>query len=287
MPAASARPTATAASSDFLCIRGTRLPWRELVDPRLFDPHHREALRQELQGAEPFAHLVVDHWFHPDLLRLAREEFDLYPFEDGRDLDRTYEVTVRSPRRPVLGPATATYFSIVHAGWFVTLLSELTGAGELIVDPSLHNGGLHEARCGGRFAIHRDFERSDCTGLHNEMVLLTYLNEGWQPAWNGALELWDASRERCVRKVEPELGRSILMRNGATHFHGHPTPLAVPEGQVRRSLASYYYTVPVGAPRRERSASIYLRLKRFDRFKHVARQLTPPIVWTQLKRLLT
>jgi hypothetical protein len=33
--------------------------------------------------------------------------------------------------------------------------------------------------------------------------------------------------------------------------------------------------------------SVYLGLQRVDRFKQVARQLTPPIVWTQLKRLLT
>jgi hypothetical protein len=273
--------------SDFLCIRGTRLNWDELVDARLFDADHRTLLRQELQVAEPYGHLVVDRWFHPELLRLAREEFDLWPFDDWRDLDRAYENTRRSPRYPVLGPATATYFAIVNAGWFVALLSALTGVKELIADPTLHNAGQHESRCGGKFAIHRDFERSACTGLHNEMVLLTYLNEGWDPAWNGALELWDADRARCVRKVEPDLGRSILMRNGPTHYHGHPTPLAVPAGTVRRSLASYYYGPPGPSARRERTASVYLGLQRFDRFKQVARQLTPPIVWTQLKRLLT
>jgi hypothetical protein len=273
-------------ASDFLCIRGTRLPWRELVDPRLFDAGHRELLRQSLQTAQPYEHLVVDGWFHPDLLRLAREEFDLYPFDDHRDLDRAYENTVRSPRYPVLGPATATYFAIVNAGWFVALMSELTGVPQLIPDPTLHNAGLHESRRGGKFAIHRDFERSECTGLYNEMVLLTYLNEGWDPAWNGALELWDAERAHCVRKVEPELGRSIVMRNGATHFHGHPTPLATPEQQVRRSLASYYYGQGSGPVRRQSTASVYLKQHQFDRFKQVARQVTPPIVWTQLKRLL-
>ena len=274
-------------AADFLCIRGARLNWHELVDPRLFDAGHRTLLRQELQAAEPYEHLVVDRWFHPELLRLAREEFDLCPFDDERDLDRAYEDTRRSPRYPVLGPATATYFSIVNAGWFVALLSTLTGVKELIADPTLHNAGLHESRRGGRFAIHRDFERSACTGLHNELVLLTYLNETWDPAWNGALELWDADRARCVRKVEPELGRSILMRNGPTHYHGHPTPLSAPAGTARRSLASYYYSVPGPGVRRQRTASVYLEVSAVDRIKLVARQIMPPIVWAQLKRLLT
>ena len=250
-PDAGARRTA---HGDAIEIRGTRLPWRELVDPRLFDPAHRAALREQLHGAQPFQHLVVDGWFHPDLLRLAREEFDLYPFVDGRDKDLVQEDTVRSPRNPVLGPAAATYFGIVNAGWFVALLSDLTGVRELIPDPTLHNAGLHESRPGGRFAVHADFERSACTGLRNELVLLTYLNEDWNSAWNGALELWDATRKACVGRVEPELGRSVLMRNGTTHYHGHPTPLAAPPDRPRRSLASYYYSPPVPGARAGRSA---------------------------------
>lgn len=271
--------------SDFLCIRGTRLALAELVDARLHDVAYREELRQQLQQAEPFQHLVVDAWFHPELLRLAREEFDLYPFHDGRELDRKYENTVRSPRYPGLGPASAAYFGIVNSGWFIALLSSLSGVNELIADPTLHNAGLHECRRGGKFGVHCDFERSECSGLRNEMVLLTYLNEGWNPAWNGALELWDTARSACVRRIEPELGRSILMRNGANHYHGHPTPLDVPAHQVRRSLASYYYSSAPAAGR-QRTGSLYLHVARADRLRHWARQITPPLVWAQLRRLV-
>jgi hypothetical protein len=275
------------AGTDFVEIRGTRLALAELVDARLFDPAHRAALCDELRAAKPFEHIVVDGWFHPALLRLVREEFDLYPFRDERDLDRAYEETVRSPRNPVLGPAGQIYFGLVNSGWFVEVLASITQVPELIADTSLHNGGLHESRRGGKFAVHRDFERSSCTGLENRMVLLTYLNEDWDPAWNGALELWDADRSRCVRRIEPVLGRSVLMRNGATHFHGHPTPLSLPEGRVRRSLATYYYTntASTGRPR-GRTSSVYLFLARSDRLRLWARQLTPPIVWEALKRWL-
>jgi len=272
---------------DFLVIRGRRLALAELVDARLLDATYRIELRQQLRAAQPFEHLVVDNWFNPELLRLVREEFDLYPFRDERDVDRKYENTVRSPRNPVLGPAGQAYFSIVNSGWFTQLLSFVTQVHELIADPSLHNGGLHESRRGGKFGIHRDFERSTCSGLKNEMVLLTYLNEGWDPAWNGALELWDAQRERCIRKVEPVLGRSILMRNGPVNFHGHPTALALPEGQVRRSLATYYYTNTLADDRlRKRTDSIYLFVEGSDRLRHWARQVTPPFIWEALKRRL-
>lgn len=278
-------PQGLPGGSDFLSIRGTRLAWAELVDARLNDAAYREELRQGLQRAEPFPHLVVQDWFHPELLRLAREEFDLYPFFDGRAIDRRYENTVRSPRNPVLGPASATYFGIVNSGWFIALLAFLSGVSELLADPTLHNGGLHECRSGGRFRIHSDFELSECSGLHNEMVLITYLNEGWNPAWNGALELWDTTGSGCVRRVEPEFGRSILMRNGVNHYHGHPTPLDMPAQLVRRSLASYYYS-NAGSTRRRRTDSRYLVVDPPDRLRHWARQVTPPLVWQQLRRLV-
>ena len=243
------------APSDYFTIRGQRLAWSELVDPRLFDAGHRLGLRQRLLGATPFEYLAVDDWFNPDLLKLVREEFDLYPFEDGRDLDRKYENTYRSPRYPVLGPAGQVYFGLVNAGWFVELLTEITQVEELIADPTLHNGGLHESRRGGKFSIHRDFERSECSGLSNEMVLITYLNEHWNPAWNGALELWDSSRAQCVRRIEPELGRSVLMRNGPASYHGHSAELLIPDGQARRSLASYYYTHSAASKADRRSSA--------------------------------
>ena len=89
----------------------------------------------------------------------------------------------------MLGPASRIYFVIVNSGWFTELLSSLTGVQELVVDQTLRFGGLHESRRGGKFSIHRDFERNACTGLKNEMALLTYLNEHWEPQWNGANRL--------------------------------------------------------------------------------------------------
>jgi hypothetical protein len=274
-------------AADYISIRGTRLEFAELVDPRLFDVRHREDLRQQLRIAQPFEHLVVDGWFSVKLLKLVREEFDLYPFHDERNVQQKYEKTIRSPRNPVLGPASGLYFSLVNSGWFANLLSFITGVDELIVDHTLRNGGLHESRAGGKFNIHRDFERNACTGLKNEMVLLTYLNEDWNPEWNGGLELWDAKREKCVRKVEPEMGRSILMRNGPVHFHGHPVPMTIPEGKVRRSLATYYYVNEKHWKwHRGQTTSLYLSPEGFDKVKQWAKRVTPPVVWDTLKRVL-
>ncbi len=272
--------------SDHFCIRDTRLAWPELVDGRLFQPDVVHDLHERLRTARPFEHLVVENWFNPTLLELVYEEFDLFGDAGWKHLQNSYEDTRRSAHHARFGPATQLYFAIVNSGWFVDLLAAVSGVEDLIPDPFLHGGGMHETRAGGGFGIHRDFDRHVRHGLSNRMVFITYLNKGWEPAWDGALELWDAEKSACVRRVEPEFGRSILLQHGPSSYHGHPRPLRVPNGRVRRSVAAYYYTNPLAEELRdEQVRSRFLFTQRADGLKRVAKLLTPPIVWMGLKKL--
>jgi len=276
-----------ALDGDHLCIRDTRLGWSELVNRCLFQPDVVRDLQERLRAARPFEHLVVENWFNPTLLELIYEEFDLFNGADWKQMQSRYEDTRRSAPLAPFGPATQLYFAIVHSGWFVDLLGAISGVQDLIPDPFLYGGGMHETRAGGGFGIHRDFEKHVRHGLSNRMVLITYLNQGWKPEWDGALELWDADASECVRSVEPEFGRSILMKHGPCSYHGHPRPLNVPPGGVRRSVASYYYTNPQAVELRdEQVRSRFLFTHRADGLKRVVKLLTPPIVWMGVKKLV-
>jgi hypothetical protein len=39
----------------------------------------------------------------------------------------------------------------------------------------------------------------------------------------------------------PLFDRLIVMAHGDAYWHGHPAPLACPEGRYRASIAAYYY----------------------------------------------
>jgi hypothetical protein len=58
----------------------------------------------------------------------------------------------------------------------------------------------------------------------------------WHPSWGGALELWYEQRTRCEASYLPVLERLIVMDHGDAYWHGHPTPLACPEGCFRASV---------------------------------------------------
>jgi hypothetical protein len=282
----SAADTNPLREADAVCIRGVKLPLVELVDQSLFDAERQAALHVKLKQASPFPHLVVQGIFNPRLLELVIEEFDMMSGAGWTDVKSSYESTRRSTLGTRLGPASQLYFDIVNSGWFTEWLSGVTGVPYLLPDPKLFGGGLHESKPGASFAVHRDFTYHRHVGLRNQMVMITYLNHGWQDEWGSALELWDKSRNACVTKVQPEFGHTLIMPHGPVSYHGHPTPMKTPDGRPRRSIAAYFYTSPnAGKPDADESASIFLDTKRSDKIKNVLRNLTPPVIWHSVRKL--
>ncbi|WP_290868644.1 2OG-Fe(II) oxygenase [Aquabacterium sp.] len=275
-----------------LTIRGRTLKLNELLDARLNDPDYLDEMRLSLKQAQPFPHLVAKGWFHSTLLELISEEFEKGPADTLKVVEGQHESHVRSVVGAELGPATQAYFNVINSGHFIRRLSYISGVDNLIADPHLFGGGLHETRHGGHFGVHRDFDRHLRTGLNNEMVFITYLNKNWDTAWHGELELWDKEANVCVKKVAPEFGNTLILPHGPISYHGHPTPLATPPGVTRRSVAAYYYrNLHAHEDRALRETSLFLHeppampIQRTSQAKRLIRSLTPPIIWDALSRM--
>lgn len=287
--------TVESGSGNLIYIRGKRINLDDLVNSQLSDKGIVKALREKMLNAEPYQHIVTQDWFNPTLLELVHEEFGLMGQRNWRKVHYNYQSAYRSRNNIEFGPATNLYFSLVNSGWFLNLLSQITQVNDLIADPMLYGGGLHETRKGGGFGVHTDFTRHINNGLRNEMVFITYLNKNWDPSWSGALELWDSTSKHCVRKIEPEFGCSLLMRNGPVNYHGHPTPLNTPSGYVRRSITSYYYTNPLAKEMCEqRITNQYLtpellifpsETAHFTQAREFVKMFVPPILWDAVKKI--
>jgi hypothetical protein len=271
---------------DSVHIRGVRLLLSQLVAQAYFMPEAIDELRQRLLEAAPFPHLVIQDLFNPSLLELVHEEFDLRTSDGWKEGRSVHESTSRSAPGAALGPASQIYFDLVNSGWFTHWLSAVSGKPYLLGDPQRFGGGLHESRQGDSFAIHRDSNYHPHVGLKNELMMTTYLNPGWQAAWGGVLELWDAKNGKCKAKVLPEFGHTLLMPHGPSSYHGHPGALCPPEGVIQRSVASYYYTSPkAGQQDADEAVSIFMHPRKTDRIKKALRFLTPPLMWKVMKNL--
>ncbi len=184
-----------------------------------------------------------------------------------------------------MGPAATLYFGIVNSAWFVGFLQEISEIPAIIPDVRLFGGGMHETRRGGSFDIHRDFNLHDQTALDNELVLITYLNKNWDPAWGGALELWN--ERHCVSAIAPDFGRTLLMRHSERSFHGHPGELESPAARPRRSVACYYYSNRWAERRLEKQhGSFFLGARGRTRVRKALKEITPPILWKVLRNVL-
>ena len=130
----------------------------------------------------------------------------------------------------------------MNSGSFLSFLEQLTGIGNLLPDPSLRGGGLHQVLPGGMLGVHADFTRHPVYQLDRRLNILLYLNKNWQDEYGGHLELWDREISHCVKRIRPNFGRCVIFNTDATSFHGHPEALTCPEGMTRKSIALYYYT---------------------------------------------
>lgn len=202
-------------------------------------------------AAAPFPHAVIDDVLPADVFADAVAEFP--PIDDaGWDgYLHVNETKFANPRWDTWGPTLQAIAATFNSPEFVGILEQLTGIDGLLPDPDLDGGGLHQTVRGGHLNVHTDFSTHHARPTWSRRVnALLYLNEHWDQAWGGALELWDADVRTCVRRVEPLPNRLLVFTTDDRSFHGHPDPLRCPPGVARRSLALYYFTEDDAVARR-------------------------------------
>ncbi|HKQ51037.1 MAG TPA: 2OG-Fe(II) oxygenase [Pyrinomonadaceae bacterium] len=197
--------------------------------------------RESWAAKKPFRYLVLED-FLPT--RFAEEILAAYPRAGMGEWDSTTYVHQRNKLTQTHGFAEpiARFFRLTAAPEFRRLVSGITGIRDLIADPELVGGGLHQVLRGGFLDVHVDYNRHPRTKLHRRLNLLLYLNKEWREEYEGYLELWDLDADVQLEKVAPLFNRAVIFETNEVSYHGHPKPLNVPAGVTRKSLALYYYT---------------------------------------------
>lgn len=147
------------------------------------------------------------------------------------------------PRLFKLSPIIRQLIWELNSSTFIRALEALTGIQNLLPDPSLRGGGLHQILPGGLLGVHADFTHHVDYDLERRVNVLLYLNKDWQDEYEGHLELWNSDATQCIKRIRPSAGRCVIFNTDAGSFHGHPRPLQCPEGVTRKSIAIYYYTL--------------------------------------------
>ena len=216
------------------------------------------------RGAAPFPHACFDD-FLPDTV--IDQILDEFPAPDSTYWStKNRPDTIKQDTTPGLGtelkmpPKIRQVMWQLNSGAFMIFLRHLTGIAGLMPDPYLFGGGIHQILPGGLLKIHADFNIHEVIGLYRRINVLIYLNRDWRPEYGGQIELWSRDMSRREKSFEPIAGRCIIFNTDDDSYHGHPDPLACPQGMTRKSIAMYYYTAPP-PPRgsRERHNTLWQR----------------------------
>jgi hypothetical protein len=219
--------------------------------------------------AEPFPHVVLDDIFEPELLQQILIEFDSMDRIRWHSSDKALERKFATEDIQHFGPTTRAFINQLNGGLFLNFLEKLTGIAGLISDPHLRGGGLHEIRREGALGVHADFNLYPRLNIWRRLNFLLYLNENWDPAWGGNLELWDRTGTQCARSIEPFFNRVVIFDTSNYSYHGHPHPLMCPENRSRKSIALYYYTVQKPEGEIDPHTTIFLQSGKVDEVQHV------------------
>jgi Rps23 Pro-64 3,4-dihydroxylase Tpa1-like proline 4-hydroxylase len=205
-------------------------------------------LSAQYRSALPVPHLYMPQLIEEDDAAAAAAEFPSPDTAAWTHYQHQNENKLGMTRRESFPPRIGAVSDALNSPEFLDWLSQLTGIPSLLADPSLEGGGLHQSGRGGFLNVHTDFSHHHYNKHWKRRVnLILYLNQGWREEWGGHIELWDGAMKHQVAKYPPLFNCALIFDTNDISYHGFPEPLRCPEGESRKSLAFYYYTVETEA----------------------------------------
>lgn len=200
------------------------------------------------QEGQPFRHIVIDDFLTLDFCQRIHDQFP--GFDTEYALNENKQVGAKATREEVrsLGPAFIEVDDLVKNPDFLALIERITGVDGLNYDPHYFGGGTHENRAGQDLDPHIDFNFHPVSNQHRRLNLIIYLNEEWNNAWGGALQL---HRDPCLEPaqdeivtVTPLMNRCVIFETSEDSWHGFER-IVLPDDKShlsRKSFAVYFYT---------------------------------------------
>lgn len=229
----------------------------------MLQPYDRDQLRSAFNTATPFRWFAIENFLSDDF---ARELSASYPsFEQARTLGHEFN-WVNEQRKVQISAAqrfpepVRRLSELLASQTFRDDLGYITGIQQLEADAALEGGGMHITGPGGRLDVHVDFNYLEQRKLHRRLNILVYLNADWDPAWGGAIELWDRAVKTCHHAFAPRLNRCVVFETSEISFHG-VQPITCPAERARQSFAAYYYTAEAPAHYRGRAHDTIFRAR--------------------------
>ena len=200
--------------------------------------HHKKILNV---NNHPYGHCTTKKFLPEEVIKSISSSFK-FPDQINSTSDVLFQKTKKALNEyNLFPPEIKKIIDYLNSKNFISILEDKFKINNLMADPSLFGGGMHESRNGGYLKIHSDFIYIRKKKLKRMLNLLLYLNDNWDEEWGGAIELWDQKMESNFVKVFPKINNAVIFRTDTESNHGFPDPITCPKTIGRKSLALYYY----------------------------------------------
>ena len=204
-------------------------------------------LGSQFAHAKPFRHVVIDNFFTPTVLNALIQDFPAFNPALARNENGEIGLKAVNERISALGACYAELDRLLQSNEWLNWVSQATGIKKLRYDPDYFGGGTHDNKHGQSLDTHIDFNRHPRDNSHRRLNLIVYLNEGWQEAWGGQLELHSDphSESDQITRINPLLNRCVIFETTEYSWHAF-NEIRLPEDRQhrsRKSSAIYLYTL--------------------------------------------
>ena len=184
----------------------------------------------------PFKYLYFEKFFNEKILDEIKNNWPQNP-----DININTDVNKRSFYRENLPQPVQKIINFLAEPKFLNLLESLTGFDNLLTDPEMENGGLHETFDGGYLGLHIDNLLHSQKNKIRVLNLIIYLSEFWSIDNYGELIL--SSIDGNIKKtVSPLFNSAVLFEVNKNNLHGAPSKFKSSNlCKSRKSIALFYY----------------------------------------------
>lgn len=195
-------------------------------------------------AAAPFPNIVIENFFDEKFLNQILNEFpDLSKINSTQKYINKNEIKYANNDYKNFPESVKSFFDFLNSKYYLKFLQKITSIREeLVSDPELNGGGLHEIKKGGILKVHTDFNKHPSLDLDRRINVLIYLNKNWKEEYGGHLEMWDQDMLECKKKILPIFNKMVIFSTNDFSNHGHPEPVTCPPEISRKSIALYYFS---------------------------------------------
>lgn len=207
-----------------------------------------EPLAEQFRGGKPFANVIVDGFFKPEIFEAIQQEL----VAGETNFRQVFTDDLQTNKTISTGDSVPPLISLIAAKFasarMLRYLEALTGFRRLIPDPYYNTdyGYYHIVGSGGVLGSHVDHSRHSSLNVPHVLNIVVYLTDPWEPQDGGTLCLFDSSGKKVEKRVECLPNRAAIFACTPTAYHG-VEPVALDGGKRRHSLYFAYYSVDAPA----------------------------------------